>query len=56
MKTVKQLIEELGVEYAQICNIEDNTFKGIACHQDALVSKYQYDNIDNAVYIWIKED
>lgn len=56
MITVKQLVENLGVDYAQICNIADTTFRGVVCNQNALVERYEYDEVDNAVYIWIKED
>ena len=51
--TVRVLVEDLGVDYAQVVNCEDSTFRGVVMNQDKLVKKYKYEECDNSVYIWI---
>lgn len=51
--TVRQLIEKYHIKYAQICNCEDVTFRGVIIHQNVLVKDFVYDKEDNDIYIWI---
>lgn len=53
METVKELVERLHVKYAQIVNCADKTWKGVVACQNLWVRDYQYDNLENLVYIWV---
>lgn len=53
METVRQLVERLHVNYAQVVNCKDKTFRGVIACQNLWVKKYQYDDMENLVYIWV---
>lgn len=52
METVRQLVERLHPDYAQVVNCIDKTFRGVVACQNLLVKEYEYDKTENLVYIW----
>lgn len=53
METVYNLVTRLNAKYIQVVNCIDSTWRGVVMCQNQLVNKYQYDESESILYIWI---